>query len=502
MMNNRKRIVLLVSVWIAVAAYAGQYEIRSEKFGPNDLYGIFNTESQTWEVPCTMRRIEDIGFYRGVRYYAMLNYAGYYAVVSENNLHFRKHLYERVRVQRNLFAQKAAFYVRKNGKWGVATVGNEEIVPCTYASLENVVGVYPSKTAAPVASADINIVSPLNNTEYTEPFVSVGFTTSLAQDKVRDHVRFAVNGQEVEPKWAEDEKGVRPATKNEQVVVIPLPYTKETCRISASVETADGKVHEDHITLQYAGSITKPTLHVFAVGINDYQAPDIKNLRFAVKDAQEFMNTVKNTKIESLYDHMDSIIVPQEKANTEYIIQMLQQLRKQVNSEDVVILYFSGHGMKDQKDDKAYFLTMDASANRPQDGLPFDVIMENCSYMANDNECKILILMDACYSGAMTEEKKSALNAEMATHPAIVGLYSSSEIQPSSETSTAQHGLFTKALIEGINNPQKAFNADDGSIMINQLFGYIAKQVSSQTKNRQTPILDNSRCGYLIILKQ
>ena len=30
-----------------------------------------------------------------------------------------------------------------------------------------------------------------------------------------------------------------------------------------------------------------------------------------------------------------------------------------------------------------------------------------------------------------------------------------------------------------INNPQKAFNAEDGSIMINQLFGYIAKQVST-----------------------
>jgi hypothetical protein len=75
------------------------------------------------------------------------------------------------------------------------------------------------------------------------------------------------------------------------------------------------------------------------VGIDQYQDEHVPRLNFAVKDSQDFEEFLK-----------DLIHLVDQKATLTGMRQALGKLRAEVQKDDLVVLYFSGHGSPREMD--------------------------------------------------------------------------------------------------------------------------------------------------------
>jgi uncharacterized caspase-like protein len=107
---------------------------------------------------------------------------------------------------------------------------------------------------------------------------------------------------------------------------------------------------------------------------------------------------------------------------------------------------------------------------------------------------RVLVLLDACHSGATTLDGASRpvdaadLRRELAAANVTV-LTSSGGREPSLEDEAWQHGAFTRALLDALNDP--AADVDRiGLINANALAYYVARRVSSLTGGKQKPAME------------
>ncbi|MBR6304602.1 MAG: caspase family protein [Paludibacteraceae bacterium] len=479
-----------------------------------------------------------VGEYDHVTYYALRNYQGLWDVVSENRLHYASPQYERVVAEKTMFAEIAVFIARKAGYWGVTDVLGREIIPFRYRrvkftskqSLKTIddnglehhftsqelqslqiqidhrhAGSNPSSSTPPASQTPqrytsldsilIRIISPKDGGEYTSSPLELRYVTNVENQSTKGTVTFYVNGERTDPQTGVTTKGVRPASKEGTTILLTVPKDPEKkCNIEVKASIPDGRKESDYISLYYVGGKVKPALHLFAVGISQYDSEDLTDLSFAAKDAHDFVEAIKQSGMVNMYDHLECHLIPQEEATREHLEDELVDLAKKVPQGDVVILYFSGHGVK-VNEKKAYFMTKDASAQRPHSGLAFDFIKEQCNYMAEDKACKVIIFMDACHSGAMFGTK-SAEDIRMAV-PSVTGFYSSTKSEVSAETKEAQNGIFTKALIEGLKG--EAVAEGTNTITLESLGNYIVRYVGKATNYNQSPLIEN-HIGHIILL--
>lgn len=374
-----------------------------------------------------------------------------------------------------------------------------EVDPDTYQfNLVNIV------TAKPVEVSDSNpastpkrpviiILSPEKNSTYSDPRVTIRYQASVS-DGSSPVLHAWVNGLETEvlPKPKATSKGV--AAGWDEVELI-LPKDKEhQCNVMLAVTDGSGYSSENKtISLQYVGEIPKPKLHLFSVGVSDYASPSLTKLGYASKDAKDFVSTISSSDV-SMYDQIVTPVVITDASATKANIERgLATLTREVDQDDVVMLFFSGHGVLDGDD--AYFMSVDAVSGDPYTGVDFSLIRKNMTKM-KDKKCRVLIFMDACYSGAMFNAKSDLKSITFAEHD-IIGFYSSTASQTSAEFSDDENGLFTKALIEGLKGNAKN---QDGEITTIGLQKFISDYVNEQTSGKQSPIVEN-KLGDIVLYK-
>jgi uncharacterized caspase-like protein len=103
----------------------------------------------------------------------------------------------------------------------------------------------------------------------------------------------------------------------------------------------------------------------------------------------------------------------------------------------------------------------------------------------------VLVLLDACHSGATTMTGKAitvdadALRTGLAAANVTV-LTSSKGSETSEERESWQHGEFTKALLDSFNDPSADINRN-GLISTLGLTTYLSRRVPALTDGKQTP---------------
>lgn len=339
----------------------------------------------------------------------------------------------------------------------------------------------------------ITILSPGKNSSYTNPNVTIRYQASVF-DGSKPVLHVWINGLETDyiPKPKPNSKGV--ASGWDDVELILPRDTQHQCNIMLSVTDGSGYSSENKtISLQYIGEIPKPKLHLFSVGVSNYSSPTLSKLGYASKDAKDFVSAISSSDV-SMYDQIVAPIVLTDKSATKVDIERsLAALTREVEQDDVVMLFFSGHGALDGED--AYFMSVDAVSDDPYTGVDFSLIRKNMVKM-KDKKCRVLIFMDACYSGAMFNTKSNLKPITFAEHD-IIGFYSSTASQTSAEYSSDENGLFTKALLEGLKG--KAKNKD-GEITTIGLQKFISDYVNKQTSGKQSPIVEN-KLGDIVLYK-
>ena len=335
----------------------------------------------------------------------------------------------------------------------------------------------------------VKIISPSTGSNYTTEDVIIRYQVTTS-DGSKAMLRIWVNGEEVDIA-NQTAKGI---SKNYEEVQLKLPTSAgKACNIMLSAIDNNGTPSENKtIRLLYTGAVQKPDLYLFAVGVSDYASESLTKLSYASKDAQDFISAIKNSDL-SMYKGVKAELINDANAKKAFVEKQLANLTNKVSQDDVVMLFFSGHGVRDGED--AYFMTIDSDGNEPYTGVDFNLIRKNLVKL-KDKKCRVIIFMDACHSGVLYGGKGARKEITFAEHD-IIGFYSSTASQESTEMKDVENGIFTRAVIDALKG--KAVNSEK-QVTTNSLQTFISNEVIAKTKGAQNPIVEN-KIGDIILFK-
>ena len=244
-----------------------------------------------------------------------------------------------------------------------------------------------------------------------------------------------------------------------------------------------------------AGSAKPPgaRLHVLAIGISKYGNDSI-NLKFADKDANEVINKLVDTQdikgpykgSGGLYADVSATPVINENASAVQIYRKLNDVSRVMKPDDTAVIMFAGHGAMIGGD--FYLLpfgveTTLGDAAMAASAMPAREFQKQVAPLTNRG--RVLVLLDACHSGAFLEGKRpdaDVLRTIMAADNITV-VTSSRGTQTAHENDAWQHGAFTKIFLEALFDPD--IDEQRGVISTHALTAYLQKKVFDLTHHTQ-----------------
>ncbi|MBF0185856.1 MAG: caspase family protein [Magnetococcales bacterium] len=91
--------------------------------------------------------------------------------------------------------------------------------------------------------------------------------------------------------------------------------------------------------------VAKPNLYVLAIGVQTYRSDKLPNLKYPVKDAEDFVRVIKKQE-RILYQNVEIKSLPN--ATRDEVLNGLEWLERQTTAKDVAMLFLSGHGVNDR----------------------------------------------------------------------------------------------------------------------------------------------------------
>jgi adenine-specific DNA-methyltransferase len=174
--------------------------------------------------------------------------------------------------------------------------------------------------------------------------------------------------------------------------------------------------------------------------------------------------------------------------------------------EDLVLLYFSGHGLKDELGE-LHLATKDTRRNR----LTASAIESRFirSEMSNSRARRQILVLDCCFSGAFARGFKGEDGPVMTRSTFPIQGYGRVVLTASNATQYAFEGdqiigetensLFTHFLLEGLENGQADRN-NDGKITIDEWYEYAYEQIeNSKATQRPQKFIDSQEGADIVI---
>jgi len=180
--------------------------------------------------------------------------------------------------------------------------------------------------------------------------------------------------------------------------------------------------------------------------------------------------------------------------------------------DDLLLLYFSGHGLKDEEG-KLYFATPDTNRKRLlTTAIPATLIND---LMRRTRARTQVLLLDCCYSGAfakgMIAKSGSAIGSSIGTDQYFQGkgrvvLTASDAMQYAfEEDEVVEEGpvnsLFTSAIVDGIKT-WKADKDKDDRISITELYDYVDLYVHERTPHQRPSMWSFDTQGEIILAER
>ncbi len=200
----------------------------------------------------------------------------------------------------------------------------------------------------------------------------------------------------------------------EKNLVTVKAYTKDN-----SISSRGGVVGVTE-TKKVGGS---PNLYALMIGVSDYKGEEL-DLRYAAKDAIDLSNLVESIAKKLLNsdtnNHVfmynlstdDSKQLPEKKT----IQKALEEIGKKASADDILMIFFAGHGNMEKESKQFYFLTADASMATANNAIA-DVGISTAELIEwikpqNIKAQKRILIFDACNSGAAINDFVNIGNAD------------------------------------------------------------------------------------------
>jgi WD40 repeat protein len=307
----------------------------------------------------------------------------------------------------------------------------------------------------------------------TSKTVTIRYKVRSPADAPATEVRAWVDNRPVSrPKKLPD----KPEEKDIQEITVPIP--DKDCEIVLYAENKHGSMGSLPIKVVWKGGKSAkplPTLFVLAVGVGEYNNEKLK-LNFAAKDAND-VSTVFNKQKGLAYREVIPKVMTNSEADLVDINAGLTWLEKHTSTQDIAIIYLSGHGANDLGG-HFYFLPHNTVLDQPKlYGLPLSSIKDSVKNIS----AKVVLFIDACHSGNV--DLDGLTNTLSGSGVGAVVLASSTDSQLSWEREEWHNSAFTKVLVEGLSGNAES----DGEITTTSLAQYVKKHVQEITEKIQTP---------------
>jgi tetratricopeptide (TPR) repeat protein len=235
------------------------------------------------------------------------------------------------------------------------------------------------------------------------------------------------------------------------------------------------------------------------IGVSEYE-PGLNPLPAAVKDIEALRRVLQDPEMGG-FDQVKTLANPDRQA-MESEIEMLFDGRAK---DDLVLLFFSGHGIKDDAS-TLYFASRNTRKNAKGDLIRSTAVETRFVHniMNNSRAKRQAIILDCCFSGAFDPAFQSKddgsvdLQTQLGAEGRVV-LTSSSSMEYSFEQQGSDLSIYTRYLVEGIETGAGDTNSD-GFVSMLELHEYAASKVQ-ETAPKMTPkIIVLKDKGFEIVL--
>lgn len=255
-----------------------------------------------------------------------------------------------------------------------------------------------------------------------------------------------------------------------------------------------------------------PTTYIVAVGVNTYANPRY-NLKFSAADANSFVDEVKRQRaLVEPKGKIEAVTLLDADATKANILTALRRLAgadasalpasapkslealKPAEPEDVVIVYFAGHGTAQRN--RFYLIPHDLGYMGEREIKSEFNLQTILSHSVSDEELEklfepinasqVVLVLDACNSGQALEaeeQRRGPMNsrglAQLAYEKGMYVLTAAQSYQAALEAAQLGHGLLTYALVqEGLQKGEADSRAaHDGQIVVREWFDFAAERV-------------------------
>src|SRR5262249_1261002 len=131
-------------------------------------------------------------------------------------------------------------------------------------------------------------------------------------------------------------------------------------QVSVLARGPDSSGVSDPVAVKQVTPAKLPMLYVRAVGVSDYKDKSLA-LQFAAVDAKAIAAGFKAGGHAGLFRDADSKALVDGDATCDKVRAALAEVRKEVKPNDLVVVFFAGHGVKEK--DQFYLLTAEADTS-------------------------------------------------------------------------------------------------------------------------------------------
>lgn len=220
------------------------------------------------------------------------------------------------------------------------------------------------------------------------------------------------------------------------------------------------------------------------IGVSSYR--HMPALRFPDDDAYRFFAFLQSPPGGAIPDERIQILIDED-ATRKNILEAMQRLFLRAGPDDLLILYFSGHGIP------GAFLPIDYN------GANNMLTHQEIKQMLDRSEAGYkLCLADACHSGGLLAARGGQLPDVLSRYYENLAdaqrgtalIMSSKAEETSLESSGLRQGVFSHFLLRGLKG--EADQDGDGVVRVQELYAYIDQQVSAYTRFQQSPVIQGN----------
>ncbi len=260
------------------------------------------------------------------------------------------------------------------------------------------------------------------------------------------------------------------------------------------------------LTLTFISLSAHGANYALVIGISKYDYDGTREgiipLQYPDDDARDLKEVLEANGY-TVFSQVD------DDAEREDIIRAFTELRDLVTEEDSFILFFAGHGMRDARIDRTFWLTHDTRlSSLDHNGIRLSHLMD---YIDDVRARRKLVLLDHCFSGdvrfeslvpgdsrtidfaspnitrgALPVEELQTIDLDQSSGLAILAAARDQAF----ENDEYQNGVFTEALIRAMAS-RDADTDDDGNLSLVELEQFLSSEIaalSDESGTSQRPV--------------